>query len=72
MADENTAIGSAAFRDYVECSFAEKAGTLITILLGVGRRRDAERVRELGLAVSARPEVRAALDDAFAHPDLGP
>jgi hypothetical protein len=72
IAAENAAIGSSEFRDYVEFGFAEQACDVIAILIGVGRRREAERVRELGLAVSARPEVRAALDEALRCEDPGP
>jgi hypothetical protein len=72
LADENPAVGTSEFRDYVEGHFAEAVRRLIAILVGAGRRQDAERVRELGLAASANATVRAALDDALRHQDPGP
>jgi hypothetical protein len=65
LANENPALNIPQFRDYAEGNFAEEVRRLIAILVGVGRRPDAERVRELGLATSASAIVRAALDNAL-------
>jgi hypothetical protein len=70
IADENPALGSPEFRSYVEQHFADGARRLIDILIGVGRKEDAERVRDLALAVSDRSEVRSTLDQS--HPRQGP
>lgn len=72
LADENPALGESQFGDYAEVHFAEAVRQLIVILVGAGRRQEAERVRELGLATSDSVTVRAALDDALPHQDLGP
>jgi hypothetical protein len=65
LADENPALGTPEFRDYLERHFAVSVRRLVTILVGVGRRPEAERVGELTLATSNSALVRAALDDAF-------
>jgi hypothetical protein len=72
LAGENPALGQSHLGDYAEVHFAEGVRRLITILVGAGRRQDAERVRELALAASANAAVRAALDDALPPQDLDP
>jgi hypothetical protein len=72
VADENPALGGSHLRDFTEARFADAVGRLVEILAGVGRRQDAERVRELALAVSASTAVRAALEDALPPPPPGP
>jgi hypothetical protein len=72
LAGENPALGQSGLGDYAEVRFAEAVRRLITILAGAGRRQDAERVRELGLATSASATVRAALDHALPQQDPGP
>jgi hypothetical protein len=62
LAGENPALGQSHLGEYAEVHFAEAVGRLIAILVGTGRRQDAERVRELALATSASAPVRAALD----------
>jgi hypothetical protein len=52
--------------------FAEAVGRLIAILVGVGRRQDAERVRDLALSASASATVQAALDGALPQQNPGP
>jgi hypothetical protein len=71
IAGENAALDSAEFRSYVELSFASEACRLIEILAGAGRGQDAERVRELALAVGAGDEARAALNAALPPPESG-
>jgi hypothetical protein len=72
LADENPTLGKAHLRDYAEAKFATEVHRLMVILIGAGRRQEAERVRDLALAVNASTAVQAALDDALAHPDAGP
>jgi hypothetical protein len=72
LAGENPALGQSPLGDYAEVHFAEAVRRLIAILVGAGRRQDAERVRELALAASASDTVRAALDGALPQQDPGP
>jgi hypothetical protein len=72
LAGENPALGQSHMGDYAEMQFAEAARRLIAILVGTGRRQDAERVRELSLAASASATVRAALDGTLPQQDPGP
>jgi hypothetical protein len=71
LADENPALGGGRLRQYTEVRFAEAVARLVEILAGVGRRPDAERVRELALAVSDSTTVRDALDDALSNDGPG-
>jgi hypothetical protein len=68
ISDENPAFATSEFRDYIEVRFAEALRRLIVILVGVGQSRDAQRVRELALAVSTSAAVQEALDDAMDGP----
>jgi hypothetical protein len=72
LAGENPALGESHLGDYAEMQFAEAVRRLIAILVGAGRRQDAERVRELGLAASASATVRAALDGTLPQQDPSP
>lgn len=72
LASASPALGTSEFRDYVEWDFAEAVRRLIAILVGAGRRQDAERVRELALAASASDTVRAAVDGALPQQVPGP
>jgi hypothetical protein len=71
-ADEDPALGTPEFRDYVEQRFADEARRVMDILIGAGQRPQAEQVRELALAESDSAVVRAALDDALGLGDCGP
>jgi len=72
LAGENPALGQSHLADYAEVHFAEAVRRLIAILVGAGRRQEAERVRELALATSASATVRTALDGALPHQNPGP
>jgi hypothetical protein len=65
IADENQALDSPQFREYADQRFAGEVGCILEILLGAGRKQEAEQVRESALAISACPAVEAALDRAF-------
>jgi hypothetical protein len=68
ISDENPAFATSEFRDYTEMRFAEALRRLIVILVGVGQSRDAQRVRDLAVAVSTSAAVRKALDDTMDGP----
>jgi hypothetical protein len=72
LAGESPALGQSHLGEYAEVHFAETVRRLIAILVGAGRRLDAEGVRELALAASASATVRAALDGALPRQDPGP
>jgi hypothetical protein len=68
ISDENPAFATSEFRDYIEMRFADALRRLIVILVGVGQSQDAQRVRELALAVSTSAPVQEALDEAMDGP----
>lgn len=51
-------------RQTTETIFATRIGHLVAILTGVGRVAEADRVRDLALAETDSPDLRAALDAA--------
>jgi serine/threonine protein kinase/uncharacterized RDD family membrane protein YckC len=51
-------------RDYAERSFVEETSRLIEILVGAGRKADAEKVQEQALAVRDDPGIREAVEKA--------
>ena len=51
-------------KKYAEEWFVEEACRLIEILVGVGRKPDAEKVREQALAVHDDPAIRESVDKA--------
>jgi hypothetical protein len=69
LADKNPTLDRPEFREYAEVSFAQEIQRLIAILVGTNRRQEAERVRELGLAVSESAIVRKALADTVPPED---
>jgi hypothetical protein len=72
IADENPRLRAGGIREYAEMSFAAEVGRLIEILVGVGRRQEAERMGELALGVSAGAGVRDAVEKALRSEDPGP
>jgi hypothetical protein len=56
--------GNPQLKAYAEESFVEKTCRLINILVGAGRKQDAEKVRERALAVRDDPAIRQAVEDA--------
>jgi hypothetical protein len=65
LADENPALGASPLRGYAEQRFAGEVCRMIAILVGAGRRQEAERVRDLALTVSDDDDFREALDQAL-------
>jgi hypothetical protein len=72
IADENPSLRAGGVREYAEVSFVVEVCRLIEILVGVGRRPEAERVGELALALSASAEARDALGKALGHQEPSP
>lgn len=52
-------------KEYAEKSFSEQTGRLIEILVGAGRKQDAESVREQALAVRDDRPLRDAIEKAI-------
>jgi hypothetical protein len=58
------ASGDSHRKEFAESSFTEDSCRLIEILVGGGRKPDAERVRERALTVRDDPKIREAVDKA--------
>jgi hypothetical protein len=71
IADENPVLAAGGVREHAKASFMREVGQLMEILVGVGRRREAQRVGELALEVNASAELRDAVARALGHQEPG-
>jgi hypothetical protein len=69
IADENPALPSGGLREYAATSFLMEVCRLLEILVGVGRREEAERVQALAVAECPGADARDALHNALRHPE---
>jgi hypothetical protein len=69
ISDENPALRSGGLREYAATSFLMEVCRLLEILVGVGRREEAERVQALALSECPGVEARDALHKALGPPE---
>jgi len=64
LADSAPAVNQTSLRKHAERTFVKDARQLVEILVGTGRKMDAEKIRDKAVAVLSVPELQSAVTDA--------
>jgi hypothetical protein len=65
IADENATLRAGGIRGYAVFSLVSEITRLVEILSGAGRSQEAEKLRELALALNVSADARDALERAL-------